>query len=126
MTTQLIVKEYNDNKTIKISPKANIEVYKCPFLHCDEFFFSRDDLDQHRIRAHAVLPKSFTNVVIENKNKRYFNRNTIYSMNSKIQRENLKHVLMILNIDIESIRKPLYKKIKEWLNARRNRSKNNG
>ncbi len=126
MTAELIIKKYNDNKTLKIPPTTSIEVYKCPMLNCNEFFFSQDDLDQHRIKEHAILPKHLTNLNVDNKNKKYFNKNAIYSMNAQIQRENLKHVLAILMIDIESIRKPLHKKIKEWFDARRNKSKNIG
>lgn len=130
MTTSVILKPdgtteitYNDNKRIKIAPEIDILQYKCPHSSCNIVFFSQDDLNQHRILEHAEVPKNLFNLPTNNKNTKYFSRGSMQRLNASIQRENLKHIIMVLGLDLEAIRKPLIKKIKEWLDARR-RNKN--
>ena len=130
MTTSIIVKpdgtteiNYNDNKKVKINPSADILMYKCPHANCKAAFFSQEDINQHRILEHAEVPKNLFNLPTNNKNTKYFSRGSMQRLNASIQRENLKHIIMVLGLDLDAIRKPLIKKIKEWLDARR-RNKN--
>ena len=119
MAVEVLTKTYG-NKTIKIPANTEISVYKCPKLNCNEFYFSQDDIDHHRIMAHADMPKHLMSVTPNN--GKYFNKNSMYKLNGNFQREHLKHTLLILNLDIEKVRKSLLHRIRRWLNARRNRA----
>lgn len=99
--------EYNDNKTIKLSPNTDIIVYKCPHLNCDKHFFSQDDLNQHRILMHGEISKNLTN--LDQSNTKYFSRDAMYKLSGKIQRAHLKHMLLILGIDLKLLKRRLQK-----------------
>jgi len=118
MTKERMLKMEYGNVKLKISPNANISVYKCPRLSCDKFYFSQDDLDRHRILNHAEMPKSLTKMDSQKRN-RYFSKSSMYRLNGKFQREQLKHVLMILNFDMDKFSKSFIGRIKRWYNARR-------
>lgn len=104
--------QYNDGKTLSLDPRTDYQVLKCPHLSCDKFYFSMDDLDKHKLKDHAELPNSLMPSV-PNKT-RYFNKASMYRMHGKVQRENLKHIYLILNVNSNT----LIEKIKRWLDKR--------
>lgn len=122
MTAQVLVQEYG-NTTLNVEPDVDISVYKCPKISCTKFYFTQDDLDHHRILTHAEIPKHLTKIGIQN-NGKFFNKNAMYRLNGKFQQENLKHTLQIINLDIQKIEKPIWKRIKAWWDGRRNRVQN--
>lgn len=44
---------------IKENKASDIQVYKCPFLSCTESYMNYQDLQSHKVLAHAQLPKFF-------------------------------------------------------------------
>jgi len=50
---------------------------------------------------------------------RFYNKDKINIMNSKIQKQMIRHTLLLIGMDINSIKKPLINKIKSWLNDKR-------
>jgi hypothetical protein len=130
MATSVVVKpdgtteiNYNDNRTIRFAPGTDAGLtYPCPHAPtCRAFFYTQDDLNQHRIFDHAEIPKNLTPAPPQMPTK-YFKRSSMYKMSAAVQKERLKHTLLVLGLDVEKIRKPIFKRIREWLNARRNRA----
>jgi hypothetical protein len=112
---------YNDNRRIKIAPNVDTLIYKCPHSFCKAEYFTQDDLNQHRFTDHAELPKSLINIETKNKSK-YFSKREMQKMNASFQREHLKHILLILGIDIKKTGMPIFGRLKAWLDARRNKT----
>ena len=108
---------YNDNRTVKIEPSADVLVYKCPHATCDMQYWMQDNLTQHRILEHAEIPKNLLNPGTEGKS-RYFNKISLYKMNGTIQQEHLRRLLLVVGVDVEAVKNPILKKLKEWWDGR--------
>lgn len=115
-TTEII---YNDNKIVKIPPNVDIMAYKCPHFNCPSVFFSKDDLNSHLIKEHAEIPKDIINLSKEK--PKYFSKSAMYRMNGTLQREELKHVLLTLNVYSGSIGRAILNPIKRRVNVRNDR-----
>lgn len=109
--------QLNDGKTIKVDKTAEIDAYKCQRINCDKVFFSKDDLDQHRIYVHGILPKSLE--IMPTSKSAYFNRLSAYKLTARFQREAIKRTFIVMGIDMEHIKRPLMIRIKRWLHGRR-------
>ena len=110
---------YNDNRKLKFAPGVDAGLtYPCPHAPtCRVFFYTQDDLNQHRILEHAEIPKNLLNLSTEGKS-RYFNKISLYKMNGTIQQEHLRRLLLVVGVDVEAVKKPILKKLKEWWDGR--------
>lgn len=128
MATKVVVKPdgtteitYNDNRKLKFAPGVDAGLtYPCPHAPtCRVFFYTQDDLNQHRIFEHGELPKNLFNIPAPQ--AQYFKRSSMYRLSGAIQRKNLEHTLLVLGLDMELARKSVFNKIKEWWNGRGNK-----
>jgi hypothetical protein len=94
-----IVKEYG-NKTIKVKGKTKMKVFKCPYLGCDAFFFTRKELDTHLVLEHGEMPSSFllSDRNLNNGIKKYFDRYELIKAHNKIQKAEIKRLMEVVKI----------------------------
>ena len=93
-----------------------MKVYKCPYYDCDKVFFSQDDLNQHLIYDHAEIPKNIWNGVSLEGNNKYFNKIALIKLNAKYKKEELKHLLALLDYEVNN---NFLKRFRGWINARK-------
>lgn len=59
-----------------------------------------------------ITPDKYSN------NNNFYNRDRINLMNGKIQKQIIRHTLLVIGVDINKIKKPMTERIKKWLNER--------
>ncbi len=114
-----IIKKYNDNKTIKINKETHIKVYKCCFLDCDQFFFDKKNLNDHTMYKHSQMPITYKITPNIRLPTIFFDRDRINILNKKIQKQMIKHTLLVIGINVNKIKKPVSKKITKWFNDKK-------
>lgn len=131
MGTEVVIKPdgtteitYNDNRKLKVAPGVDIGLtYPCPHApSCKAFFYTQDDLNQHRIFEHGELPKNIFNTSAPQNQGKYFKRSSMYRLSGSIQRKNLEHALLVLGVDLQLTKRSILKRIREWLDSRRDKA----